>query len=151
VLAVPAENPAAIDGPFDIAQPGTKIVAAGREVPVTGYAAELLEELATLPGAPADFVARYDANVVSREDNVRAVAAKLELGEADAGIVYRTDAIASSLTVVPLPPEIAVRATYGGVVVRRSRDASAAQAFLDWLAGPDGRAILADFGFGPPP
>ena len=49
-----------------------------------------------------------------------------------------------------MPDEANVPATYGGVVVKASQNQAAAQAFLDWLAGPDGQAILAEFGFLPP-
>ena len=93
----------------------------------------------------------YDANVVSKEDNVKAVVTKIELGEGDAGIVYVTDAAASDkVTTVTVPDEANVPATYAGVVVKASPNQGAATAFLDWLAGPAGQAILAEFGFLPP-
>ena len=77
--------------------------------------------------------------------------AKIELGEGDAGIVYVTDAKASDkVTTVDVPDAANVPATYDGVVVKASTNAAAAKAFLDWFAGPDGQAILADLGFLPP-
>ena len=149
-IVVPADNPAGIESPFDIAGDGVTIVAAGPEVPITVYAGQLTEQLAALAAAPPNFGDRYAANVVSREDNVRAVVAKLELGEADAGIVYRTDAIASAkLRTIPLPAGIDVAVSYGGIVIDRSGRAPDAGAFLSWLAGPEGQAILADFGYVP--
>jgi len=109
-------------------------------------------KLATQPGYPAGFVAAYDANVVSREDNVKAVVAKIELGEGDAAIVYVTDAKASSkVTTIEIPAVANVPATYAGLVVKASAHAAAAHAFLTWLAGPDGQKVLAGFGFLPPP
>jgi molybdate transport system substrate-binding protein len=150
-VIVPVANPAGIQTPADLAKPGIKVIAAGDTVPITKYATQLVANLARQPGYPADFVARYTANIVSKEDNVAAVVAKIELGEGDAGIVYVTDAKTSAkVTTVAVPDAANVPATYGGVVVKASPNAAAAQAFLAWLAGPDGQAILASFGFLPP-
>jgi len=151
IVAVPATNPAGIKTPLDLSRPGVKIVAAGEAVPISKYAAQLVANLATQPGYPADFATRYAANVVSREDNVGGIVAKIKLGEADAGIVYRTDASASTgVATVDIPPGANVPATYAGEVIKASRQREAAAAFLDWFAGPDGGAILASFGFLPP-
>ncbi len=151
-VIVPADNPAGIATPADLANPHVRIVAAGDAVPVTKYARQLVANLAAQRGYPPGFAAAYDANVVSREDTVRAAAAKVELGEADAAIVYATDAAASSNVMsVPVPDAANVRATYLGVVVQGSAHPAAARAFLAWLAGTSGRAILAGLGFLPPP
>lgn len=150
-IIVPADNRAAISSPADLARPGIKVIAAGDEVPITRYATEAIANLAALPGYPADFADRYAANVASREENVKAVVGKIELGEGDAAIVYATDAMASSkVSTVAIPPGANVTASYAGVVVKSSANARAARAFLDWLAGPDGAAVLGDFGFQPP-
>ena len=104
-----------------------------------------------MPGINAGFAVGYSANVVSREDNVKAVVAKIELGEGDAAIVYATDAKASTrVTAIALPDAANVPATYAGVVLQGSRNRSPAHAFLDWVAGPAGQAILRTFGFLPP-
>jgi molybdate transport system substrate-binding protein len=151
IVIVPAANPAAIKSPLDLARPGVKIVAAGEAVPISRYAAQLIANLARQPGYPADFAARYRSNVVSHEDNVGGVVAKIELGEADAGIVYRTDANASTkVAPITVPPEANVPATYAGVVVKASAHRPAAGAFLDWLVGGHGQALLGTFGFLPP-
>jgi molybdate transport system substrate-binding protein len=90
--------------------------------------------------------------VFSREDNVRAIVATIDLGEGDAGIVYATDTMAASnVTSVAIPDDAKVSATYAGVVVKASRSVVAARAFLDWLAGPRGQTILQSFGFHPRP
>jgi molybdate transport system substrate-binding protein len=150
-VIVPTANAAAIKTPADLAKKGVKIVAAGDEVPITTYAKRLVANLAKQPDYPADFEAAYAANVVSKEDNVKGIVAKIELGEGDAGIVYVTDAKASTkVGTVDVPDAANVPATYAGVVVKAARDQAAAKAFLDWLAGPDGQAILAGFGFLPP-
>ncbi|HEX2626367.1 MAG TPA: molybdate ABC transporter substrate-binding protein [Candidatus Limnocylindrales bacterium] len=153
VIIVPKGNPAGIASPFDIATPGVKIVAAGDAVPIAQYATRLVNNLAIAPGAPMGFATSYARNVVSKEENVKAVVAKIELGEGDAAIVYGTDAKASGkVESVAITPESAnVPATYAGVVVKASTNQAAAAMFLAWLAGPDGQAILAGFGFLPPP
>ena len=151
-VAVPAGNPAGIATPADLARAGVKVVAAGDEVPITRYAAQLVDHLAKEPGYPADFAASYAANVVSREDNVSAVLAKLALGEGDAGIVYVTDAKgADGIETVAVPDGANVPATYGGVVVKASASPAAAGAFLEWLTGPAAQAVFADAGFTPAP
>ena len=117
-VIVPIANPARIKTPADLAKPAVKIIAAGDAVPITKYANMLVANLAKQPGYPANYVAAYNANVVSREDNVKAVVAKLELGVGDAGIAYVTDAKASTkVATVDVPPSANVVATYAGVVV----------------------------------
>jgi molybdate transport system substrate-binding protein len=150
-IIVPKANPAGIASPVDIARPGVKVVAAARGVPIQTYTARWVAEVAALPAYRPDFAAGYAANVVSREDNVGAVVAKIALDEGDAAVVYVTDARASGgVATIEIPADQNVSASYGGVVVKASPHVDAATAFLDWLKGPDGQAILATFGFLPP-
>jgi len=151
-IIVPASGLSAVTTPADLARSGVKVVAAGDSVPISTYATQLVAKLAGQPGYPADFAARVAANVVSREDNVKAVVAKIELGEGDAAIVYSTDARTSTrVRTVDVPPAADVAVSYAAVVVKASQHAAEAQAFLDWLTGADARAIMATFGFLPPP
>ena len=150
-IIVPTANPAGIKAPGDLARPGVKIVAAGDAVPIKTYSNELVAKLAALPGSPPDFAASYGANVVSREDDVKAVVAKIELGEGDAAIVYATDAAASdAVTAIAIPPEAEVIAQYAGAVVGRSAHLEDARAFLDWLNGTEAQEIFGSFGFRSP-
>jgi molybdate transport system substrate-binding protein len=150
-VIVPTTNPAGITTPADLAKTGVKVIAAGDAVPITKYATQLVANLAKEAGYPADFAAKYTANIASKEDNVKAIVAKIELGEGDAGIVYVTDAKASTkVRTIDVPATANVPATYAGVVVKASRNGAAAQAFLMWFRGPDGQAILSTFGFLPP-
>jgi molybdate transport system substrate-binding protein len=150
-VIVPSDDPGIVLTPSDLARPGVRIIAAGDQVPITKYAKQLVDNLAGRPGYPADFAAAYAANVASREDNVKAIVAKIELGEGDAGIVYVTDAVASKgVKTLAIPEAANVPASYAGVVVKASTNQVTAKAFLDWFAGPDGQSILASFGFGPP-
>ncbi len=147
-VIVPLDNPAGIRTPADLAKPGVRIIAAGDEVPITKYATQVVANLATQPTFPLDLPGAYDANIVSKENNVRATIAKIELGEGDAAIVYVTDARASTkVTTIELHEAANVRASYAGVVIKTSPNPEAAQAFLTWFAGPDGQALLSEFGF----
>jgi molybdate transport system substrate-binding protein len=150
-IIVPVDNPAAIASPRDLGRTAIKVIAAGDDVPITKYANQAVQQLAGLAGYPADLVAAYTANVVSKEENVKAIVSKIELGEGDAAIVYRTDALASSkVAIVEIAPEANVIAAYAGVVIKGSAHPTEAHALLAWLAGPDGAAILVTFGFLPP-
>lgn len=151
-VIVPAANPAAIVAPEDLGRHGLKIIAAADSVPIARYTAQWLAKVAALPSYGSDFADRYAANVVSSEDNVAALVAKVALGEGDAGVVYLTDAAASGkVGAIEIPADQNVLATYGGVVVAASAHREAAAAFLAWLAGPGGQAVLASLGFVAPP
>ena len=150
-IIVPAANPASIHTPADLADSGVRVIAAGDSVPITNYASRLVTNLARLPGYPPDFPAKYTANIVTREDNVAAVVAKIQLGEGDAAIVYATDVRGSAkVLAIAVPDGANVPATYGGVVLKNSKYAAPAHAFLAWVAGSQGQAILASFGFRAP-
>jgi len=152
VIVVPAGNPAGITSPADLAKPGVKVVAAGPDVPITKYAAQLIDNLSTVAGYPADFAAAVAANTVSQEDNVKAVLAKIELGEGDAAIVYVTDARSSTaVETVAIPDEANVLATYAAVGINDAKDPALATDFLAFLTGTEAQAVLAGYGFLPAP
>lgn len=151
-LIVPAGDPGGIHTPADLARPGLRIIAADDMVPIAVYATRMIARLAALPGYPTDFVARVAANVISKEQDVRAVLAKIELGEGDAGFVYATDvAVASGVTRIPVPDAAQVAATYTAVTIRASSHPEAAAEFLRWLTSSPAQRILQDAGFVPPP
>ena len=150
-IIVPTANTAGIKTPEDLAKAGIKIITCDDTVPIGRYAAQLVANLARQASFPTDYVAKYAANIVSKEANVSAVVSKIELGEGDAGIVYVTDAKASTkVRTIAVPDGANVPAIYGGVVVKASTNVAAARAFLTWLTGADGQAVLASFGFQPP-
>ena len=84
VVVYPKSNPGNVKTVFDLRRPGVKVVIAEQGVPVGDYTRQILRKL----GISAAVL----ANVVSQEPDVRSVLAKVALGEADAGFVYRTDA-----------------------------------------------------------
>ena len=89
-VILPPTNPKGVEQLQDLARPGLKLVLAAEEVPVGGYARQALDKMNGSFGK--EFKAQVLANVVSNEDNVKQVVAKVQLGEADAGIVYASDA-----------------------------------------------------------
>lgn len=149
-IVVPKDNPAGVQSPADLAKSGLKLVLAQAAVPAGQYAREAICRAGLDVTAYGDgFVAATGANVVSEEDNVKAVLTKVRLGEADAGIVYVTDvtaAVADDVAVIPIPSEINVIATYPVAPVAGGNAALAA-AFIAYLVGPAGQAALRAFGF----
>jgi molybdate transport system substrate-binding protein len=138
-IVVEKGNPKHITSLADLAQPGLLLVLAGPTVPAGKYAGQALQ------------AAGVKVTPVSQETDVKSVVSKVELGEADAGIVYVTDVKAASPLVegVAIPDQYNVVATYPAVVLKDSPNPVAAKAFLDYLLGP-GRANLASFGFAAP-
>ncbi len=150
-IIVPASGTHSVTRPQDLANAGVRVIAAGDAVPITKYATQLIGNLARQPGYPADFARSVTRNIASREDNVKGIVAKVELGEGDAGIVYVTDARATTrIRIVDVPPAANVPATYAAIAVRASRNPVAARAFLTWLQGAEAQATLARYGFLPP-
>jgi len=130
----------------DLGDEGVLLVLAGPEVPVGRYSREAIASLGTAFGA--GYSERVLANVVSEEPNVRQVAAKVELGEADAAIVYSTDAaVLSGILVIDIPEQHNVVATYPIAVVAGSPQAELAHAFVEFVLSEAGQGVLASRGF----
>jgi molybdate transport system substrate-binding protein len=151
VIVTPQDNPAGITAPADLGNEGLKIVLAQPEVPVGRYArASVCLMGQDTADFGAGFVARVAGNVVSEEEDVRDVLAKVAIGEADAGIVYVSDAASAGdeVQVIAIPDALNVVASYPIAAVTGG-DAVLADAFIAYLLSPDGQATLADFGFEP--
>jgi molybdate transport system substrate-binding protein len=149
VLVVPATNPAGIHSWTDLARPGLTIIAAGEEVPVTAYAEQTIRALNLRNEAPPGFAIHVDRAIASREDNVRAVLAKIALGEGDAGFVYATDAASTAdVRVIPLPDGVAAEARYAAAVIRDSSHHADAVDFVTWLRSDEAVRILSEHGLG---
>ena len=150
VVVVPAKNPAGIHTLQDLAKPKLKLVLTNKDVPVGNYARQALEKLSHDPSYGPDFAQRVLTNLVSEETNVKQVAAKVQLGEADAGIVYSTDvnpALRDPVRVIQVPPAFNVIAKYPIAVVKGARNEAGARAFIAYVLSPTGQAILARHGF----
>ncbi len=149
VVILPADNPAGIQTLADLARAGIKLDLAAREVPVGQYSLEFLDKAAADPSFGSDFATRVLANVVSYEENVKAVLTKVSLGEADAGIVYTTDAasVGAKLILLTIPDELNVIAEYPIAAIADSANPDMARTFIEWLLSAEGQAILQKHGF----
>ena len=143
VLVVPSANPGAIESVEDILRPGTRLVVAAEGVPVGDYTRTVLETLGL--SAALD-------NVVSNEDDVKGVAGKVALGEADAGFVYATDVtpVQDRVRAFELPDDAQPPIEYQVAVVAGTDDADAARTFVDALLSETGRETLGAAGFALP-
>lgn len=145
VVIVPKTNPARIGRLQDLTHRGIRFVIGAEAVPVGKYSREVLQNLSHSPGFPADFARRALANVVSEEENVKSVVGKVQLGEADAGMVYRSDvtpALSRFVRSFEIPDSANVLATYSIVVLRDSQHAELAEAFVRLVLSPEGQATL---------
>lgn len=127
-----------------------RLVIGTAEVPIGRYTGQILDRAAATQGA--DFRARVEARVVSRELDVRQVLAKVVMGEADAGIVYRTDALGAgdAVRVVPIPAAMNVVATYPAAIVEGAAHPTLARAWIERLRSEGGQGTLRRAGFAPP-
>jgi molybdate transport system substrate-binding protein len=150
VLVVSSERAESVRSLADLPS-AARIVLGAPEVPIGRYALQILDRASAKGGA--DFRARVEARVVSRELNVRQVLAKVSLGEADAGIVYRSD-VASAGTqyaVVTIPADVNVIARYPIAQVKAGRSPSLGREWVTLVGSEQGRAILRGCGFMAPP
>jgi molybdate transport system substrate-binding protein len=150
VVIVPSDNPAQVDGLDDLAQEGLWLVVAAPGVPIRDYTDTMLAGLNSLYGP--DFEAAVRANVVSEESNVRQVAAKVALGEADAGIVYISDItpdLAPQVQMIAVPDDFNTLAAYPIAPLAESEQPDLAQAFITFVLSPAGQAILERWNFIP--
>lgn len=150
VVIYPVDNLANIQVLQDLATPGLNIVLAAEEVPVGRYSQMFLDNMSLAAGA--NFEARVLANVVSYEENVKAVLSKVILGEADAGIVYQSDVssgFGDRVGVLPIPEQFNILAEYLIAPLRDSHYPEQARAFVDFILSPTGQESLATYGLIP--
>ncbi len=150
VVVVAKEN-RSIQSFGDLAKPGLKLVLASKDVPAGQYARDSLAAATAGGEYGSAFSALVLANLKSDEANVRAVLTKVQLGEADAGIVYRTDVgtTAGDIRQVEIPAKYNVVAEYPVAVTTGSKRPALARAFVDYVLSGEGQAILQKYGFGP--
>ena len=146
-VAIPAANPAGIHSFADLARPGLKLIIATTSAPIGAYTRSTLDLAANDPSLGNTFSAAVMANVVSEEENVGQVRTKVALGEADAGIVYRSGPWNSRLSIIEIPDRYNVIVLYPIVLAAEAGDDAAA--FRDFALSPRGQAILAEHGFIP--
>ncbi len=152
VIIVPEDNPVGITTLADLTNEGVQLVFAAAEVPVGQYTLDFLTQ-ATESG---DFSASYQtdvlANVVSYEQNVRAVLTKISLGEGSAGIVYASDVVgaeAAQVIRIEIPDALNTVAQYPIAPLNDSKNGDAAAQFIAFILSAEGQAILVQYGFIP--
>ena len=136
-IVVAPGNPKRIDSLADLAKPGVIYITEAPTVPAGRYSLQALEK------------AGVKASPKSLEPDVKSVISKVQLGEADAGIVYTTDVKAAGDKVggVQIPDNYNVVATYPLASVKGTKNAAAATAFIDYVLSSSGQATLESFGF----
>lgn len=145
VLIVPLDNPAGIET-FEDLPKASRLVVGTNQVPVGNYTHLMLDNAGKKLGA--DFEQQVYSRVVSLENNVRLVRAKVELGVADAAIVYRTDALVSDkVRSISIPSDINVQAEYFIGELIRSSHRELADDWIDFTLSPLGQEILIRHGF----
>ena len=139
-IVVPARNPAGITGFGDLARSGVKVVLCASQVPCGAAAKTVEQETGTT------------LNPVSEESSVTDVLGKVTSGEADAGLVYVTDAKSAGGNVeqIPFPEAAQALNTYPIAAVKGARNKSTADAFVEFVLGAEGQSALAAAGFGTP-
>ena len=134
-----------------LANPGSRIVVALRQSPVGQYTETLLDKMGNDPDFGQRFTRGFSDNVVSTETNVRGVVQKVALGEAHAGVAYRTDAlipqVSSRVVALEPPDDIGVTADYP---IAALSDTVRSKRFIEFALSEEGQAILTKHGFGPP-
>jgi len=135
-IVVEAGNPLAITSLADLADPDLVVVLCDESVPCGRYAAQALD------------ASKVTLTPASREQSAKAVMSKVLLGEADAGIAYRTDVVAAgdAVTGIALPDALGVVVEYW----MAARDSALAAAFAAFVLGTVGQETLASYGFGAP-
>ena len=138
----------------DLAKPGVKLILAAPGVPIGNYARTVLTNASAANGGISpDFSAKVLANLKSNEANVRAVLTKIQTGEADAGIVYSTDAatVPNDVKTIAIPAQYNIIATYPIAPIKSTKHVDIATAFVQFVLGPAGQQILGKSGFQPAP
>jgi molybdate transport system substrate-binding protein len=150
LVILPASNPANIQTLQDLTRPGIKLVLCDTTVPCGKYARQILANMDKDPAFAFDFSTRVLANLVSNETDVKQVVAKVQLGEADAGIVYVSDSVAApDLKTIEFPAADNVIAKYPIATLKSASQPDLAANFIAYVLSSYGQAILKKWGFIP--
>ncbi len=150
VVVFPPDNPAGIATLADLANPGVKLDFAGKEVPVGRYSLDVLDKAVADPAYGQAYKDAVLANIVSYEENVRAVLTKIKLGEADAGIVYSSDLAqqtADQVGRLEIPDALNTIASYPIAPLGTSDNPELAERFIAYVLSDEGKAVLTQNGF----
>jgi molybdate transport system substrate-binding protein len=158
-------NPKGITSMADLAKPGVKVVLADPSIPSGSYTNTTCYKIDSTwgnPSSPAyitngsyvNYNAIMHQNVVSYEPTVESVAGKvsLNIGTADAGIVFVSDAVygqlsGSQVQFIPIPASVNTRGTYGIGVIGSTSQSTLAQKFMEFWTTTQGQTLLTYYGF----
>jgi len=144
IVIVPSSNPAHITSVYDLRKKGVKVIIGTPTVPVGAYTRQILDSLGITQAVMS--------NVVDQEPDVKAIVAKIALGEGDAGFVYKTDAKPAGTKVkallIPAWAQPPIRYEIG--IVRKTSHLAAAQAFIKRVTSLRARRLLVEAGFSLP-
>jgi molybdate transport system substrate-binding protein len=139
-VVVPAGNPAHLTALADLARPGVKVALCQAEVPCGATAAKVFTN------------AHLTVTPVTLEADVKSTLAKVTLGEVDAAVVYVTDVLAAGgkVTGIEIPADVNASTAYLIAVLKDSKNAALAQAYVAYILSAEGQKVLADAGFAAP-
>lgn len=139
-IAVPPANPGKVEGVNDLAKAGVKVALCQEQVPCGTVSKQVFEK------------AGINVTPVTRENDVKAVLTKVQLGEVDAGLVYATDVKASGDKVkgVEIPGDVNASTSYPIAVLAKAPNKAGAQAFVDYVLSTDGAKVITEAGFAAP-
>lgn len=152
VVIVPIANAAGIHTLHDLTKKGIKLDLAADVVPAGTYTRKILANMSLSPEYGSSYKSKVLANVVSEEDEVKAVVQKIQLNEADAGFVYQSDvtpSVANKVIVITIPDNFNVIAQYPIATVKSSKYPKEAQDFMNYILSSVGQSVLKQHHFIP--
>ena len=152
VVIYPKSNPGRVTVLTDLARPGLKLDIADASSPIGQYTIEMFDAMSRDPALGGDLGDRIRTNVVSYEENVKAVVAKVRLGEADAGVVYTSDVTveaAKELGTLEIPDRFNRIALYPIAPLAKAPEPELARKFIGLVLSPAGQQVLRSYGFIP--
>jgi molybdate transport system substrate-binding protein len=150
IVVMPKDNPGKLEKLEDLGRPGLKLITTQRTVPVGQYTQDALARMANDARFGADFSTRVNANIRSEEADVKQVVAKVQLGEADAAVVYATDVsprLSAELRTIAIPDQFNAVADYPIGQVKGSAQPELGRAFVAYLVSGPGRDVLQKYSF----
>lgn len=150
VVIFPKANPGGITSLGDLAKPRVKLVVADKTVPVGQYSLDMFDKMSQDVAFGDGFQTRVAGNVVSYEQNVKSVLSKVQLGEADAGVVYATDitpGASEQVSWLDVPDLFNQVATYPIATLANTKNGESAARFVAYVLSEKGQAILSEYGF----
>lgn len=152
VVIYPKNNPGGISKLQDLAKAGLRLDLAQQSVPVGNYSRAAFDKMSADSAFGSDFKAKVLKNLVSEETDVKLVVKKVQLGEADAGIVYTSDVtpqVSPDLKTLEIPDQFNTVAAYPIAVTKGSQQPDLAKKFINYVLSDKGQAVLKSHNFIP--